>query len=189
MSYTEIFGFERNGDAVMLGEVRNSWRGAMAVWNYLDEKYLPPFIPDWAVMPGDAEKTFYRTADRSQYAVREIWALIDSGRLSKSEKIVLGTTFDNVVVMKKDFDMLLKAFREFGGETSLKEQADIIEQAIQSDDSIIAVAWNQTSVNSDTWCNHDYDAVKDEPVPYNILKNNSHWDLFSELETDKQECS
>lgn len=41
MSYTELFGFDKNGDAFYYSEVRNAWRGGMAIWQRLEEKYLP----------------------------------------------------------------------------------------------------------------------------------------------------
>ena len=41
MSYTEIYGFDKSGDAYMQEEVQNAWRGAMAVWSILEENTYP----------------------------------------------------------------------------------------------------------------------------------------------------
>ena len=50
-----------------------------------------------------------------------------------------------------------------------------------SSDNCIAVGWNQTSVNGDTWKNYGgYDEEKDECIPYNCLTMNKHWYLFDE---------
>ena len=46
MSYTEIYAFNQEGNAYMAGMVRNSWRGAMAVWNIMEERHLPPYVPE-----------------------------------------------------------------------------------------------------------------------------------------------
>ena len=39
MSYTEIYGLT-NDSVVCIGETKNSWRGAVAVWTMLEKKYL-----------------------------------------------------------------------------------------------------------------------------------------------------
>lgn len=79
--------------------------------------------------------------------------------------------------MKKDLPKLIDMFRKFEGETSLKEQADLIENAFKNDDDLIAVAWNQTSVNGDAWESEETDE-DDNFLPYNLLKHNKHWNLF-----------
>lgn len=137
MSYTEIYRISKVRKTKMIGEVRNAFRGAMAVWDSLDKKYLPPFIKYG--MP------FSRTIGPE---ISEIWNLVDDVRLSESERICLLTTFDNVYVLKKDIPKLVKALREFPHESSLSEQADIIEKII-SDKTCWAICWNQTSVNGD----------------------------------------
>ena len=47
MSYTEIYAFDKAGLPRLYGEVRNSWRGARAVWNIMEERHLPPFVPGY----------------------------------------------------------------------------------------------------------------------------------------------
>ena len=47
MSQTEIYGFDQSGNAYFKAGIKNSWRGAMAIWSFLEEKYLPPYIPDY----------------------------------------------------------------------------------------------------------------------------------------------
>ena len=183
MSYTEIYKFTKSGNATMFAETRNAWRGAMAVWNIMDEKYLPRFIPNWAVRLGeDLTKRYHRTSDMGSSgggAIKEIWDLYKSDKVSETDKIVLGSTFDNVIVYKKDIPKLVETFRKFEGETSLKEQADILEEAFKKDKNLIAVAWNQTSVNGDAWINDTEKDKDDNWKPYNIKKQNKHWDLFA----------
>ena len=43
----------------------------------------------------------------------------------------------------------------------------------------MAVAWNQTSVNGDAWINDTEKDKDDSWKPYNIKKQNKHWDLFA----------
>lgn len=176
MSCTELYGLTKNA-VISIGDVHNAWRGAMAVWNYLEKKYLPPFRPSWYI-PNLGFKPS-RTSD--QNAIKEIWDLSKSPKLTKSEKIVLCSTFDNVLAKVESIDKVLSAFREFEGETNLKEQADIIEQAIKKNSEIVAIGWNQTSVNADTWARDNYDEEKDEQLGYNLETGTRHWFLIEEL--------
>ena len=81
---------------------------------------------------------------------------------------------------------LISAFKEFEGNTSLKEQADIIEEMMK-DENCIAVGFNQTSVNGDTWLNFGgYNEENDEPISYNILTGNKHWELFEKLALNEE---
>lgn len=171
MSYTEIYGFDKNGDAYYYDSVGNAWRGGMAIWQYLEKKYLPPYYSKYAHI-----KTS-RCYSMDNEAMKDIWQLANDERVSEVDKICLLTTFDNVLVKKEDIPKVIEAFRSFDGETSLKEQADILED-MANDDDCIAVGWNQTSVNADTWENDSYNAETDEAIPYNCLTQNKHGWLF-----------
>lgn len=178
MSYTEIFGFNKNGDAYSIGEIRNAFRGAMAVWTIIEKKYLPPWKPLWAMT---IESDYSRVSDMSGESMEEIWSLFKSDKVTEIDRIVLGSTFDNVIVMKKDISKVLECFRAFEGESSLKEQADlIVDHLIDHDPE--AIAWNGTSVNSDNWCNYGGQDEDDEPIPYNLNTGDRHWDLFESVE-------
>ena len=187
MSCTELFGLTKNS-VLDIGETQNSWRGAMAVWTILEKKYLPKFIPDWAIALGEQNKEYSRVAvvlgDKN--SIKEIWDLANSPKLTKSEKIVLGSTFDNVLAKVESIDKLLSAFREFEGETSLKKQADLIEQAIKKNSEIVAIGWNQSSVNGDTWKSENYDEEIEEYLGYNLETGKKHWFLIEEIEKDEQ---
>jgi hypothetical protein len=179
MSYTEIYKFKKDGNAECFAEVKNAFRGAMAIWTNVEKRYLPKYIPTWAM--GDTSKEYSRTSDFTGGGLKEVWALFDSDKISETDKIVLGSSFDNVVVMKEDLPKLIEAFRNFEGETSLKEQADLIENAFKNDDDLLAIAWNQTSVNGDAWESNEtgLDGDGDEiHLPYNLLKHDKHCNLF-----------
>lgn len=155
----------------------------MAVWVFLEKKYLPKYTPDWAIKIGEENKDYSRTGAMCEKnnPMQEIWSLFKSDKITSSERIVLGSTFDNVLVKVRGISKVLKAFREFGGETSLKEQSDLIEKAIKKNKKIIAIGWNQTSVNGDTWSNEHYDEKLDENKGYNLEKDTRHWFLMDSV--------
>lgn len=202
MSYTEIFAFNKSGNAYMAGMVHNAWRGAMQVWNIMEDRHLPMYVPDYVKFcnwyyPGmtaeeiEAKNGFKprRTAPtlgKGDNPAREIWALADNPEIPLHDRIVLFTTFDDCLVKKEDIPRVIEAFRAFErddhqGETSLGEQADIL-QTIYDDPETIAVGWNQTSVTCENWENiGGYDDEKDETIPYNCLTGDKHYWLFDEL--------
>lgn len=100
--------------------------------------------------------------------MREIWNLVDNPDVATTERIVLFTTLDKCLVKKEDFEKVISAFREFEGNTSLSEQADILE-GLLSDDDCIAVGWHQNSISCEQW------------FDYNCLKDTGHFWLFNEL--------
>lgn len=158
MSYTEIYRITKAGNTIMVGEVRNSHRGAMAVWTQLEDKYLPPFIK--------YGQKFTRMMDETE--AQHVWDLCKDPRLSEAELICLLSTYDKVLVLKEDIARLCKAFRDYPGQTSLPEQADIIEK-LATHKNCYGVCWNQTSVNADIpeknvagkyWSLFDHDSLK-----------------------------
>lgn len=167
MSYTEIYGFRQDGQCEWCSEVRNAWRGAMAVWQDLEKRYLPPtYTSRLFSISGDGQG--------------DLWNLFYDQRLPEVERIAMGTTLDNVLVRASDIPRVLEAFRAYPGETNLKEQADAIEKMC-ADGDCAAIGWNQTSVSGDTWAGAGgYDEEKDESIPYNFLTMDKHWWLFDE---------
>lgn len=196
MSYTEIFGFDKEGNAYSQADVHNGFRSGMAIWKFLEKKYLPPYIPQYArkigiTTPEECERIlkyvpFRCTTIMEEEAMDEIWGLADRQDVSDIDRICLFTTFDNCLVKKDDIPKVIEAFRSFEGETSLKEQADILEQ-MYADGGCIAVGWNQTSVNGDTWANFGgYDEDSEMCIPYNCLTGTKHYWLFDELKTREE---
>lgn len=191
MSYTEIYGFDKEGNAYLCAEIKNAWRGAMAIWDILEEKYLPPFVPEYAKKIGimtveQIEKTFHYKPKRTgtlgeANAMKEIWDLYINEDVDINDRICLGTTFDHVLVKKENLTHVIEAFRSFEGETSLKEQADVIEKMMK-DEECIAVGWNQTSIGDGWNIKGGFDEEADENLPYNCLTGTIHWWLFGEGE-------
>ena len=172
MSYTELFKITKTGNVKKFDEVHNSWRGAMSIWRILEERYLPSLpSPNWLK---ESEPRYYSRCGFDG-DMSEIWKLPFSTKMTEIENIVMLSTFDWVIVNRSNILKIINAFREFDGETSLKEQADLIETLYKKDKKFIGICWNQTSINGDTWKDSDW-------KPYNVLRNNKHWELFSELE-------
>jgi len=197
MSYTELYGFDKNGDAYFQAEVPNSWRGAVAIWGIMEKKYLPPYIPNYVKSTNWYFNgiSFDEVTCKLGYApsricsmfesnnpIKEIWDLVDNERVPQIEKIVLMTTFDKVLVKKENMPKVIEGFIKFDGESSLKEQAAIL-QKMYKDENCIAVGWNQTSVNADNWGSFNYNEETGYGEPYNCLTQNEHFWLFDELET------
>lgn len=178
MSTTQLSGLTRDA-AFRIGETQNSWRGAMAIWKLLEKKYLPPYYPEWAV---DLNGSYTRTL--SSETMKPIWDLVNSDKVSFMDKVVLCTTFDWVLVRRENINVVLEAFGNFEGETSLKEQAEIIQAAIQEYPKIVAIGWNQTSVNQDNWLDYYYEEENDERISYNLEKDKKHWFLFDDLKLE-----
>lgn len=180
MSFTEIYAFDKAGNASLYGETRNAWRGAMAVWKTIEDKYLPPYRLHGTTI----SRTVVGGLGKDNPAM-QIWELADSLKLPIDERIVLHTTFDRCLVKKEHLRHVIDAFNRFEGDTSLPLQAQILAKA-EKDPDIIAIGWNQTSVMADTWSNAGgYDDEKDEPIPYNCLTGTDHYWLFEQLVCDE----
>lgn len=191
MSSTEIFCFNKDGFCCQEYAIKNAWRGAMAVWGILEEKYLPPYRPRY--VPDDMSMQEFEqlygfkpsrlsitSVSEKENPANEIWNLFADIGIEPIDRIVLGTTLDYVLVRRDEIGKVIDAFRHFSGETNLKEQADILSE-IMKDENISAVGWNQTSVCADTWMNAG-PFEEGEHKPYNYLEQDDHWWLFDELE-------
>ena len=183
MSYTTIYAFKKNWLPFCLGEVGNSHRSAPAIWDYMEKKYLPPYMPDFAknyiwLKPWHFSRMVSFWTDPN--GMYDVWNLFDRKDIPKHERIVLWSTFDDSVVMKPDFQILIDAFNAFEGESSLKEQADIIKSALSNED-IVAIAWNQTSLSQTRWYYGGGLDENDEELPYNILTMTDHRDFIQAL--------
>ena len=176
MSYTEIYAFGKDGNAHLAGEVHNAWRGSMAVWQIMEKRYLPQFYDH-----GVKTTRMLSGKHGKDVPACEVWALADDTGKPLHERIVMFTTFDDCLVKAEDIPKVVDAFRKFEGETSLNEQADILEKLAQ-DHEVIAVGWNGTSVNAENWANTGgYDEEAEEVLPYNCLTGDRHYWLFDEL--------
>ena len=188
MSCTEIIAFGLDGKMAEepLGTIQNSWRGAPAIWRYAEEKYLDPYFPNWISdqerLEG-AEKFFLRhgykpsrVSSFEEEGLQEIFDLAYDVSLPENDRIVIASTFDRALVRKDEIKRVIEAFRNFGAKTSLKEQADILEKALDAPE-VDCVGWIQTSVCCDMWSG-GWDDEADEEIPYDLNVNDGHFWLF-----------
>lgn len=196
MSSTQIYAIDETGDTYNYGDARNSFMGAIAVWTILEGKYLPPMPkPTWM---GDDEynkciesrnmrqlsRCFLYPDGNGPHPLQPVWDLCEDPRLMPHEQIALMATFDRHIVMRKDVQTVIDAFRAFEGNTNLSVQADILELILNDSDShYIGAAWNQTSVNCGTWS--VYDEETETSTPYNIFKYSNHYDVFKRIDEIK----
>jgi len=178
MSYTELVGF-KEGKPELSEEIRNAFRGAMAIWTILDETHLPPYYASW-----DPDKRISRaSAMMDPNAIKEVWALANDEKVPIDERLVLGTTFDKVLVKRENLPRLIEAFKNFEkkypDQSSISEQTVILETFFE-DENVMAVGWNQTSVSDDAWSVYE----EDEQIPYDINTMEGHWFLFENFKEE-----
>lgn len=109
----------------------------------------------------------------------EVWARVDDGRiiLQPWEHTVLRFTFDNALVRREDFDVLIAALTLFqeahlkpGTVCHLRAWAQEIRELPED---TMAVGLHGTSVSENPW--YDYDEEADEYTPYNVNTGDRHW--------------
>jgi hypothetical protein len=183
VSQTYLYTVSQKGVVSKHHEFSNSWRGAMWVWMRLREEYFPDHIFHQEYRYDDP-----RTIEACKWVMKyeDIWSLSDDSRLIKQEKIVLGSTYDNVIVKKENLDELIEAFKFFVNKykkdnppnaSSLLEQMEVIEK-LKKKKNLLGICWNQTSVNCDAWNGY---TKKGEWRQYNLNKDKGHWFLFDDI--------
>jgi hypothetical protein len=182
MSFMEIFAFNREGDAEDYGDARNSWGGAMHIWNSLSKKY------------GFGDFPMMRTENVP------IWEACTEGKLNEHDTVTCKFTFDRVWVKSENIPRLIESLcvfvREFVDGTNvartLPAAIEILQKA-HSDPGVIGVAFNQTSVG-EAWCGqipipceHCGGTDTDDYRPYNLHKDEGHWELFESIDNPKDD--
>ncbi len=172
MSYTEIYKVKTNGDVELYSEVQNSYRGASLVWKQMAMRYIPVCRMD--------EMAYY---EMWRKGLRPVWDLARNERVPLAHRIVMTSTFDNVMVRKEDIPQLINAMRQFAKDFddpgNIPAEADILEKMFSEEDTFGA-CWNQTSVNCGPWTVYDPD--EDVSRPYNVFEGSKHWFMFQEIE-------
>lgn len=203
MSRTEVYAIRKNGEVTLFKENPNSFRWSPVVWTELEERHLPPFRPSF--IPDDIPDSLiesyagHKPMRHGPEDLKEVWNLFHTDKLSVAERWVLGSTYDNVIVLKEDFPSLIEAYRSFFNEengSSLLELADIYEE-MKEDEEIIGIAWSISQIQNpwmsvewvdsthpeyDEW-EADEDGDSPIEVPYNITykDNPKHWVLSKKI--------
>ena len=175
MSYTTLYLVPEKGEIIEFEEYRNSWGSAPFIWSALFDKYLKS--------PNDPPYTSWMSQSE------RLWKLAEKGGpLNKNEKICLMSTFDKVMVKKKNLPQLIDAFTWFykhykktGVVCHLMDQVKSFRDLLDRDDCY-AVCWCQTSVSDDVW-DSERTTEDDDILPWDISKDKGHFFLFDELLT------
>lgn len=146
----KVFIFGKDGIANNHCRIVDAERGNMFVWRTLEQKYLPS-LPhnDWMLTDKDSYisriDAYGLTKEEYQNNLQDIWMLIFDNRLTVDEKIVLESTFSQVLIKREDFKRVADAFDNFkhGGNQGL--QADILRKFVD-DEAVDAIGWSN-SVN------------------------------------------
>lgn len=176
VSYTTLYKVPESGEIELAGEFHNSHRGAMLVWMLMSEAYLHrPFS-----LSNDVQ------------SAKPTWNLWKNPDVRLSDRIVMASTFDKIMVKRENIPRLVQAIedysRRFDPGTLLK-QACILKE-LASDETCFAVCWNQTSVCADAWYVPG-ETDDEEWRPFDLSRDHDygHWFLFEDhrLKEDKSE--
>lgn len=151
MSYIEIIKFKEDKTHELAGEVQNSSRHHCVIWDYFAKKYLG---------------LEYFNVHSDCVEQQKLWNLFEDERLTMNERIILGSTYDYVLVKKEDIPLVVDAFKSFENESNLLEEADILSSLL-NDEACVAIGWQSSITNM--WDNYD------------IFNEKKHWSLLDEI--------
>src|SRR3989304_2401147 len=116
MSRTTIYKVPEKGEIIPFAEFKNAFRGCYYIWEKLVELYMPgvDFTNDlWL-----------------KKQLVPLWNLMNDESIPIEARIVLGTTYDYVMVKKVDIPKVFEAFSwwvenvDDAGESSIPQQED-----------------------------------------------------------------
>lgn len=146
MAKVEIYkASRRRGKWYLASEINRPDLGALALWMYLEEKYLglkPSLL--------DPDIKYTRMASLKREDRQEIWDLCEDKRLSSHERLVLFSTFDKNYLLIKDVPLVAESMRkvhqEMGGYSNFGEQADALLNIYENHKEAEVIVINATSV-------------------------------------------
>jgi hypothetical protein len=166
MSKTTMYAFPTSGPRKVFKEFFNAWGSAFRVWKALATKYLGNGF-GWMLNGSEAQK---------------LWDLSTDVRLSPTERIVLLSTFDYALVNVDKMASVSTAFRDFVRMYPTKNVCHLTSFADALDEiregrhgleiDVIAVGWQQTSVNENPWWVRE---GEEEGRSYDMSKDNKHF--------------
>lgn len=192
----ELVVFDKSGDCKYEFKVETDIN-CMFLWMKLEEKYLPIYRPSYipsTIKDEDIEEYLrYRPSrmiaslslseEEERKLNYEVWDLVFDKRLTKAERLVMATTFDRSLIKKEQLPDIIEAFKTLNEEYKLSGQIELLDR-FNSMEDIIAVGWNQTTVNRNMWLYNRYDEENDTTYPYNCLKGDYHCWIIDILKED-----
>lgn len=182
MSYCEL-KIVKNNIVEGVKEFINAHGSAAYVWDAVYCKYVnnPDVEYDSWLMNSD-----------------KLWPLWTDSRLPEYQQLVLGSTYDNVIIEPDKLDLMADYFEKFVNEFGTsREHGEVVchlnEYArlcrdFAKDTDCQGVCFYQMSVSEDPWFYLkpyiEDGQVEHEYLPYDITKGDKHWFLF---ETHRKE--
>lgn len=175
MSYVEIFVIEADGQVASFDRVHNPHGWFPAVWDYAAEKH------------GIGKRFHLHEAEH-----RAVWNLFRDGRLTPTERLMMGATFDRVWIRRARCAELADALdvfhdflmtREPDCAPTARSMAVIIRRALAEKPDLMGVCFNGTSVSQVLWNAPPEPAEEDSAGLINILKQplcydgKPHWEI------------
>lgn len=165
MSSTSLYLEKANGEVVHHKDYPNG-HTAMVVWMALADKY---------------------GVKVSLMDMKPVWDMYKNKEIDISDRVVLASTFDNVIIPRSYFNSLITHFENF-----VKAHGKYIEEKVchinkyieaiksfKDDGETTGVCWHQTSVGESLWESGDFDK-EENYIPYNTTKKEEHWYLNAE---------
>jgi len=160
MSYTELKVAELNGPVTTYREYHNAWGGFAYIWEAIWDKYLKK-----------------REGDTWLTNEKRLWAATGRKALPPWIRMLLASTFDNVIIEYERLPLIAKYYKDFyemfppeGKVCHLlewsKDCMDIFEK--YNKDNCAGICFHATSINEDPWENYD------------LSKRDKHWFVFDD---------
>lgn len=142
MSRTELYVVKKNGDVIHHKDFHNSHRGALKCWMTIAKHYLKlKGLGFTKMMMDDTE-------------MNKVWNLANNKSVLWNDRVVLASTFDNIVVKKKNIPKLIESFKDYCKRYDGGNFADQIQEFESlKKKKIHGICWNQTSIGEQVLSN------------------------------------
>jgi len=189
MSYTTVLRMPKDGGLLQVVEFKNAYGSAMRVWDSLVRAHLIDPMQDVDQQIGSI---------MFSQRLEPLWKLIDSPKLSRVERMLLGWTFDKAVCEYAKLTEMAKLFREFeklhrayaslppGSSpiNHLPSLADLYEKEAQEPEHL-GLCVIQTSVSCDVWrTSIDPEDEDSESRMYDASKDKGHYFIFEQYDKE-----
>ena len=176
MSYTTLYLVPESGEIRTYREYRNAFRSAWLVWDTMSKMYLHKDAIEFVI------------SNRYDDALQPVWDLWKNPNVPMSHRLVMASTFDRVMVRRKNLTRLADAYDQYSKE--VKDPGHILIMAddlriLADDPACFAACWCQTSVSSDIW--YVRESLEDDSRLYDVSRDSDHWFLFDAFEEDNDE--
>lgn len=184
-----LYAFGEDGAVRQERQVPNATLGAMAIWSYMERKYLPMHRPPCLLdkpwyrenMTDDELIAAYgyrpsRLTNQAPHYMQEIFDLTGRPDIPEGERLVLETTIDKRLLHGTDIPAAIEAFRAFPADSNLPEQANVLEDFLRWG-RIVAVGWRQSPIHGIDWAHVSTPApgIVDGNMPsYNCVSGQFH---------------